>query len=374
MSRGSSRRSQDSLTHATSISLSNIKVLNLNPRSLYNKKENFKTFLLEREIDVACVSESWERPDEPLDKAIEIENYVVISNPHQRKGVGGRPAIFVNTEKFIVENLTQTVLDIPWGVEAVWCAISPKIVNNNSVIKKIIIGAIYCKPGSRKKTLLLDHITHIYHSLSAKFSDGLSWIICGDTNELKLDSILHLNSKLRQVVTEPTRLNPPAILDPIITDLHSCYQNPKCEYPLEADDDTDVTSDHLMVVMSPISAINNDPKTEKKEIHFRPVTDEGLKAMEQALIDFSWDFIDKIENVDKKVVAFQDNLFEIFSECCPLKSRVISNNSEPYYTEKLRRLKRRKSREFTKHRKSHKYSSLLSLYQTGIEKSKEVFL
>ena len=35
------------------------KVLNLNPRSLYNKKENFKTFLLEREIDVACVSESW---------------------------------------------------------------------------------------------------------------------------------------------------------------------------------------------------------------------------------------------------------------------------------------------------------------------------
>ena len=110
------------------------KVLNLNPRSLYNKKENFKTFLLEREIDVACVSESWERPDEPLDKAIEIENYVVISNPHQRKGVGGRPAIFVNTEKFIVENLTQTVLDIPWGVEAVWCAISPKVVNNNSAV------------------------------------------------------------------------------------------------------------------------------------------------------------------------------------------------------------------------------------------------
>ena len=91
-------------------------------------------------------------------------------------------------------------------------------------------------------------------------------------------------------------------------------QIPKCEDPLEADDDTDVTSDHLMVVMSPISAINNDPKTDKKEIQFRPVTDEGIRSMEQALIDFSWDFIDNIENVDKRVEAFQDNLFAIFSQ------------------------------------------------------------
>ena len=95
--------------------------------------------------------------------------------------------------------------------------------------------------------------------------------------------------------------------------------------------------------------------------------------MEQELIDFSWDFIDNIENVDKKVEAFQENLFAIFSECCPLKSRVISNNSEPYYTEKLRRLKRRKSREFTKHRNSHKYSSLLRLYKQELKRAKKSF-
>ena len=114
-------------------------------------------------------------------------------------------------------------------------------------------------------------------------------------------------------------------------------------------------------------------KLTKKEIQFRPVTDEGIRSMEQALIDFSWDFIDNIENVDTRVEAFQDNLFAIFSQCCPLKSRVISNNSEPYYTEKLRRLKRRKSREFTKHRKSHKYLSLLRLYKQELRRAKKSF-
>ena len=36
-------------------------VLNLNPRSIYNKISQFHTFVLEHEIDLVCMSESWER-------------------------------------------------------------------------------------------------------------------------------------------------------------------------------------------------------------------------------------------------------------------------------------------------------------------------
>ena len=158
---------------------------------------------------------------------------MVISNPHQRKNVGGRPAIIVNNTKFNIENLTQTIVTIPWGLEIVWCALSPKNVNNSSIIKKIIVAAVYCKPGSRKKTMLLDHISQTFHTLSAKYGDGTHWIISGDTNELKLDSILHLDSKLKQCVDQPTRLNPDAMLDPIITDLHKFYQTPKMGCTLE---------------------------------------------------------------------------------------------------------------------------------------------
>ena len=104
-----------------------------------------------------------------------------------------------------------------------WALLTPKEVTANSKVQKIVVGSMYCKPGSRKKTLMLDHIAQVYGQMSAKHSKGLHWILAGDTNEMKLDSILHLNSKFRQVVQDPTRLDPPKILDPILTTLADFY-------------------------------------------------------------------------------------------------------------------------------------------------------
>ena len=86
-----------------------------------------------------------------------------------------------------------------------------------------MVGSIYCKPDSRKKSILLDHIAEVFHMMSSKYEKGLHWILCGDTNDLKIQSILQLSSKLKQVVQHPTRLNPPKILDPIITTLSGFY-------------------------------------------------------------------------------------------------------------------------------------------------------
>jgi hypothetical protein len=71
------------------------KVLNLNPRSIYNKINEFVTFVDEEEIDLVCMSESWERENLTLDKVIKMDDFKVLSNVHQRKGKGGRPAIIV---------------------------------------------------------------------------------------------------------------------------------------------------------------------------------------------------------------------------------------------------------------------------------------
>ena len=211
------------------------KVLNLNPRSIYNKKKEFVTFVTEEDIDLICISESWEKENLRLDKVIKIENYSVISNVFQRRGQGGRPAIIANKEKFTVENLTQTAIEIPWGIEVVWAILTPKNVSNASKIQKIVVGSIYSKPASRKKSVFLDHISQVYNSLCSQYRNGLHWILAGDTNDLKLDDILNLNSNLKQVVQNPTRLNPPRILDPIITTLSDYYQQSECLAPLDPD-------------------------------------------------------------------------------------------------------------------------------------------
>ena len=135
------------------------KIINCNPQSLYNKSSEFITLIEQKEIDVAFVSETWERKVFKLEDLLKnLANFSIISNYNQRNEKGGRPALLVNNDKFFVQNLTQDVVKIPWGCEVVWALITPK-QSGSSKVKKIVCGAVYCKPGSKTKTLLLDHIT-----------------------------------------------------------------------------------------------------------------------------------------------------------------------------------------------------------------------
>ena len=67
----------------------------------------------------------------------------------------------MNESRYYVQNLTNTLISIPQGVEVTWALLTPKQVLANSVIKKIAVASIYCKPDSRKKTLLLAETYHI---------------------------------------------------------------------------------------------------------------------------------------------------------------------------------------------------------------------
>ena len=231
---------------------------NINPRSVYNKIDEFHTFVKEEDVDVIFMSESWEREDLTLAQIVKLEDHTVISNVYQRKGKGGRPAIIANHRKYQVQDITNTVVQIPWGVEAVWCVLTPLNVSHDSTVQKIACCAIYSKPNSKTKTLLLDHISDAYNILSTKYGRGLHFILAGDTNDLKLEPILSLSPNLKQIVRKWTRLDPPALLDPIITTLFKFYQEPMCLDPLDSDPDKNgVKSDHRIVLARAISTLNN---------------------------------------------------------------------------------------------------------------------
>jgi hypothetical protein len=188
------------------------------------------------ESDIIFISESWERSELTLEEIMKpLNDHTVISNVHQRGGRGGRPALIINSRKYQVQNITQSVISIPWGVEAVWAVITPKGVQNNSIIQRIVCGSVYLTTSARSHVPLLDHITDVYNILSTKYQKGLQWIIAGDTNRMKLDVILNLDPKMKQIVQTPTRLNPDAILDPILMTLSTYYQIPVCLPPLGAD-------------------------------------------------------------------------------------------------------------------------------------------
>ena len=316
-------------------------MINLNPRSVYNKQNEFHTLVSELSVDLICISESWERENQTLEEIIHLEDYQVISNVHQRTGKGGRPAIIANEKKYFVQNITNTLVNIPYGVEIVSAILTPKSIAVSSSVKKIAIASIYSKPSSKKKTLLLDHISETYHLLCSKFQSGLHFIMAGDTNDLKLEPILNLNPQLIQVVDTPTRHG--AILDPIITTLSKFYQSPVCLPPLDNDpDQTGAPSDHKIVFMEPINSINNNPGRIQKTVTFRPLPQSGISLMGDWIVNFSWENLYRAETAHKKAEIFQNTLMEKLNCFLPEKVVKFTSQDQVWVTPEIKILRRKK--------------------------------
>ena len=94
-------------------------IMNLNPRSIYNKTEEFLELLEQYSPQVITISESWERENLSLQDLLQLDNYKIITNVKQRDFKGGKPAIIINEEKYYVKALCPDPVTVPVGVECV---------------------------------------------------------------------------------------------------------------------------------------------------------------------------------------------------------------------------------------------------------------
>ena len=328
----------------------------MNPRSIYNKINEFKTLIEQEELEVVFLSESWEREELPLNEIFNDPSFEIVSNVYQRNNSGGRPAIVIKKDRYHILNATNTIVQIPWGVEAVWAVLTPHSVSQSSLVQKIVCCSVYSKPDSKKKTLLIDHISETFSQLKTKYGRGTHFIIAGDFNDLKVDKILSLSPNFAQIVRDWTRLNPPAILDPIITTLSNLYQEPVCTEPLEADcDKIGAPSDHRIVICKPINTVENKCSRSTKTITFRPITERGLSGMKEWLVDFDWKEVFKAETGHEKADVFQKIILDKVNFFFPRKTRKVSSDDKPWFSSKLKSLDRKRKRTYRKEKKSEKW-------------------
>ena len=293
--------------------------------------------------------------------------------------MGGRPALIVNKNKFVVQNLTNTLVNIKWGVEAVWCLLTPKNVTPSSKIQKIACGSIYCKPGSKNKSDLQDDIAEAFNILNTKYQRGLHVIIAGDTNELNLNPILNLSPSLKQIVKNPTRIDPVTgvekLLDPVIMTLGSYYQKPQCLPPLDSDPDSNgKPSDHRIVLVRPICAINNRSQRSTRCIQVRPITQSGMNNMRSWLMNQKWEEVHEAESANDKAEILQSMLLMNFNKNFPEKTLKVSTDDQPWISHKLKQLDRKRKREFHKHRRSEKWQRLNKEFKLCVKNEKKRFL
>ena len=347
---------------------------NINPRSLYNKVDEFHEFVLNEEVDVVFLSESWERENLKLNEIINLKDFEVIANVSQRTGSGGRPAIVVNKKKFSVKDITNKLVQIPWGVEAVWCILTIKDATSADKVQKIACCSFYCRPGSKKKTELLDHITDTFHLLSKKYGRGLHFAIAGDANELKLDAILSLSPSMCQIVQDYTRMNPPKILDPVITTMSTYYQRPLCLDPLECDSDKQgENSDHKIVLVKPLDSVNVKSARITRKIKVRRFPQSGIDSMKNWLKDYTFTEVFEAVTAHEKAENFQNILLQKLDQFFPEKEVKFSSDDQPWITTKIKKLDRQRKRIYHKYRRSEKWFDLDKQYKKEIKAAKANF-
>ena len=171
-------------------------VVNLNPRSIYNKRNEFRTMMEQLDADCCTISESWDKDDDSLEQIIQMDGYQIVKNVLQRKQKGGKPVLVVKNEKYFIKELCPGIITVPPSVEASWVLLTPKVQTNHEV-KHIAVASIYYTKKTKARDFI-DHICEAYNILMFKYGQGLQFIISGDMNRLNINPILALSPNLVQ--------------------------------------------------------------------------------------------------------------------------------------------------------------------------------
>ena len=123
--------------------------------------------------------------------------------------------------------------------------------------------------------------------------------------------------------------------------------------------------------MTPISVVNNQPERIYRKIKSRPIHEQGLNEMKKWLSTQVWTEVFDEESAHRKAEILQNLLVSAFEELFPEKVKKVANDDQPFINEKLKKMKRKKCREFQKHRRSEKWRTLEEKYQDELGKTKK---
>ena len=99
-----------------------------------------------------------------------------------------------------------------------------------------------------------------------------------------------------------------------------------------------------MVKMKPLSVLNNQCARKKKLVTFRPFNTDRIKDMKEWIDKEEWVEVKNAESAHKKMEILQNLLVTKYDEFFPEVSKTITSDDQPFYQNKLRKMKRRKNR------------------------------
>ena len=86
-----------------------------------------------------------------------------------------------------------------------------------------------------------------------------------------------------------------------------------------------------------------------------------------------WKNVYNVDSSDEKTQTFHKEVMEIVNKIAPEKLRNVSSDNQPWFTEQLKTLDRKRRREYQQNRRSDKYSRLQKEYKIKCSKAKKEF-
>ena len=177
-----------------------------------------------------------------------------------------------------------------------------------------------------------------------------------------------MSPSLKQVVKIPTRTNPEATLDKIITTLSEFYLPPTNLPPLDNDiEGNGKPSDNLIIEMRPINSLENH-KPKYKVITFRPLPESGLLQLKQWLQTETWQLLYLKETAHEKAELLQTTLLEKINLFLPEKKWRIREDDSPWVNREIKSLDRLQKRQYRRNKKSAKWHRMNKEYEEKIKK------
>ena len=245
------------------LSLPTISVYNM--RSLWAKARSLADDITFRQTDICFLTEVWQRAESKkhkfkIEEMLEMKGIHYISTPRPNGQRGGGVAIAFPNTRF---HVTKLNILIPNPLECVFALVRPADTENGKT-NKFIAVCFYSPPRSKKNSQLIDLISVEISRLRSQHT-GCGVIICGDRNDMRVEELMSGDPTLRQIVLQNTNKNKDKVLDIVITDLYTGYQEPVLLPAVPVDPGRPgVPSDHAGVEVRPRTNLSTSRAKIKK--------------------------------------------------------------------------------------------------------------
>ena len=292
--------------------------LNINGLTHCNRVDQLQVHLLNRPLDILCISETKCNENIPHDD-IMIDGYDVHRRDRLTDGGGGVAVYIKRSPSLIFKQRNDLMTAEIEGLVG-------EVILPNS--KPLILGAVYRPPNSRKSWInqfesMVDIIT----------LENKETLFLGDFNVDLLKNEKHLQYleevyQFEQLIHEPTRVTKDSstLIDHIYT-TNTEHIRTSGVTPLEI-------SDHHMIYLT---RKFKQPKTFHRhiEINYRSYKTFNENAFRQDLELAPWSVLDMEDDPNDAWTTWRTLYNEVLDQHAPLKTRRIKSNSAPWINDSI---------------------------------------